>query len=456
MTVKVPALFRRSAVERTILALLSLAFLLLVTVVVASGFMVQGARNLDDQVNHSQRVRANARDVLINTLDAETGERGYLATDQPVYLMGYNDAVDRLTATMKALTRQVRGDLGQMRRVDTLRLHVDARVVELKRSVAYVVAGRAPEAVVVMRQGKGLEEMTRIRVLIAEIDRVETNALAKHSQAAGEAEERTLLVNVASALLIAAVGLISIAVVRQYVGQLRESRVEIDRVNQGLEETVEARTGDLVQVNDDLRLARDRAETLLREVNHRIGNSLQLASSFIAMQSRAIKGAGAKAALRDTQSRLEAVAHIHRSLYTSEDVTVVELKDYLTGLVEALRGSLAPFPGGPKIVFRADPLTAPTDRAVSLGVILAELVTNAVKYAYAPGAAGEIRIRLKAKGELRGVLVVEDDGAGMSGGAPKGTGLGARIIEAMAANLNGEVTYDAKEKGVRATLAFKL
>jgi two-component sensor histidine kinase len=191
-------------------------------------------------------------------------------------------------------------------------------------------------------------------------------------------------------------------------------------------------------------------------VNHRIGNSLQLASSFIAMQARAVKGDSAKAALRGTQSRLEAVAHIHRSLYTSDDVTTVDLHEYLAGLVEALQGSLAPYPGGPRLTFRAEPLRAPTDRAVSLGVILAELVTNAVKYAYPPDCGGEIRVRLLAPGDHRGVLIVEDDGQGMGEGPPKGTGLGKRIIEAMAANLSARMEYDDKEPGVRARLAFQL
>jgi len=209
------------------------------------------------------------------------------------------------------------------------------------------------------------------------------------------------------------------------------------------------------EADAEVRAARDRAEALLREVNHRIGNSLQLVSSFIGMQTRALKEESARQALRETQARIEAVAHIHRRLYTSDDVTSVELKDYFAGLVEELSNSIARETGSPTIELYAEPLRAPTDRAVSLGVIVAELVTNAVKYAYPDGKGGEIRVRLTAESDRSGVLVVEDDGQGLGDGAPKGSGLGQRIIGAMATNLRSAVTYENGRQGVRARLAFE-
>ena len=200
--------------------------------------------------------------------------------------------------------------------------------------------------------------------------------------------------------------------------------------------------------------ARDRAEALLREVNHRIGNSLQLVSSFISMQARTVKDEAASQALRETQARIEAVAQIHRRLYTSDDVTTVELGDYFQGLVDELKSSLGPEEGAPSIVLTAESLRVPTDRAVSLGVAVAELVTNAMKYAYAEGQGGEIRVLLAREGD-RAVLTVEDDGAGMGDGAPKGTGLGSMILKAMATNLQSRIEYDAAHRGVRARLRFE-
>lgn len=211
------------------------------------------------------------------------------------------------------------------------------------------------------------------------------------------------------------------------------------------------------EAQEQVRLARDRAEAMLREVNHRVGNSLQLVSSFMSLQQRHLSDEGARAALREAQARIEAVAHVHRRLYTSGDMERVELDAYLEGLVEELAKSVGPDGSAPAITLDAQPIWVSTDQAVSLGVVVTELITNAVKYAYAPGQGGEIRVLLKADAEgRRASLTVEDDGPGLGEGTPKGTGLGGKIITAMASGLRSAVEFDPAHKGVRARLAFDL
>ncbi|WP_419466088.1 histidine kinase dimerization/phosphoacceptor domain -containing protein [Brevundimonas vesicularis] len=207
---------------------------------------------------------------------------------------------------------------------------------------------------------------------------------------------------------------------------------------------------------EEIRRARDRAEAMLREVNHRVGNSLQLVSSFMSLQMRHVTDQGAKDALRESQARIEAVAHVHRRLYTSGDMSHVAMDEYLVGLMDELSKSIGPDDGSPKLTLDAEPLSVTTDQAVSIGVIVTELVTNAVKYAYAPGQGGEIRIHMRRENENRVMLTVEDDGPGMGDGTPKGTGLGGKIISAMASGLRSAVEFDGAHKGVRARLSFDL
>ncbi len=210
------------------------------------------------------------------------------------------------------------------------------------------------------------------------------------------------------------------------------------------------------EAQEQVRLARDRAEAMLREVNHRVGNSLQLVSSFMSLQLRHLVDEGARAALKESQARIEAVAHVHRRLYTSGDMSSVAMDEYLEGLIDELSQSLCPSEGGCSIHLKCSPMKVSTDQAVSLGVVVTELVTNAVKYAYAPDHPGQIRVSLDQGADGRAVLTVEDDGAGMGDGSVKGTGLGGKIISAMASGLRSAVEIDKAHKGVRARLVFDL
>ena len=228
--------------------------------------------------------------------------------------------------------------------------------------------------------------------------------------------------------------------------------VEAERLRRGRAEAERA----LKEANARLEAVVERQSVLLREVNHRVANSLQLVSSLVHMQASALKPGEAKDALKDTQARISAIMQVHRRLYTSDDVERVDMREYLKGLVQELEHSLPAGGGERHIRLTASPVELATDKAVSLGVIVAELVTNAYKYAYAPDRAGEIRVALHEEGR-RVRLVVEDDGEGLAAGAaPKGTGLGQKVIAAMATSLAAKVELDPAHKGVRAQLAFDL
>lgn len=210
------------------------------------------------------------------------------------------------------------------------------------------------------------------------------------------------------------------------------------------------------RAEQEMREARDRAELLLSEVNHRIANSLSLVASLVRMQSSMVKDPGALAALSETQARIRAVAGVHRRLYRSTDVRQVALQDYVRELLDDLQTGFHAEGRPSEFACATDPVLASTDRAVTVGVVLTELVTNAVKYAYPPGQPGPIRVTLQATGENRARILVEDDGAGWTGeGEPQGSGLGTRIIRALLADLEGELTYRPVSAGTCAVFDFR-
>jgi two-component sensor histidine kinase len=195
-------------------------------------------------------------------------------------------------------------------------------------------------------------------------------------------------------------------------------------------------------------------EVLLREVNHRVGNSLQIIASLLHLQASSAAEDDVKAALTNAMGRVAAVAQVHRRLYTSHDLKSVLLNQYLDALLEDLRRS-AEGNRMSRLTLKCEPIEIDPDRAVAIGIIVNELVMNAVKYAY-PDGAGPIHVDLTGRGsELE--LCIADDGVGLNAKAdPRSTGMGQRIVTAMAAKLAASVERDPAHSGTRIILRFPL
>ena len=205
------------------------------------------------------------------------------------------------------------------------------------------------------------------------------------------------------------------------------------------------------RAHTEVRAARDRAMTLLEEVNHRVANSLALVVSLVRMQAAATPDANAKSVLAETQARISAVANLHRTLYASETVLAVDLATYLHALIDELRQSIAAATHTVTLSVQTVSARIGTERAVAIGMIATELITNAIKYAY-PDGLGEVRLLLEKDPEGGLTLAIEDDGVGFTGDFEKGGGLGGRIVWAMARSLGTEVNYEKPARGARATL----
>jgi two-component sensor histidine kinase len=194
-------------------------------------------------------------------------------------------------------------------------------------------------------------------------------------------------------------------------------------------------------------------EVLLREVNHRVGNSLQIIASLLHLQANSSTDDDVKAALTNAMGRVAAVAQVHRRLYTSHDLKSVLLNQYLDALLEDLRRS-AEGNRMSRLTLKAEPIEIDPDRAVAIGIIVNELVMNAVKYAY-PDGAGPIHVDLRAQDDHL-LLSIADDGVGLNVKTdPRSTGMGQRIVSAMASKLEASVERDPDHAGTRIMLRFR-
>jgi two-component sensor histidine kinase len=211
----------------------------------------------------------------------------------------------------------------------------------------------------------------------------------------------------------------------------------------------------------EVRAARDRYKALaaerallLREVNHRVSNSLQLIASLLQLQSRG-SSPEVKDALLEAHNRVLAVAKVHRSLYTSENVQSVALHRYLEALTHDIQSAAGEDRQAGHFTLECDPIEIEPDRAVAVGVMLTELILNAWKHAYPEGAAGPIRVTLKAINPHESLLSVEDDGVGFANGREPGeNGLGTIIVKAMSQKLGASIRYEGKQPGTRVSVSF--
>ncbi|CCE01074.1 response regulator [Bradyrhizobium sp. STM 3809] len=211
----------------------------------------------------------------------------------------------------------------------------------------------------------------------------------------------------------------------------------------------------------EVRASRDRyaalaaeREVLLREVNHRVGNSLQIIASLLHLQANSSAQDDVKAALTNAMGRVAAVAQVHRRLYTSQDLKSVLLNQYLDSLLDDLRRS-AEGNRMSRLTLKAVPVEIDPDRAVAIGIVVNELVMNAVKYAY-PDGPGPIHVELRLEGDDV-VLSIADNGVGLNATSdPRSTGMGQRIVSAMATKLDATVEPDPTHDGTRIVVRFRL
>ncbi len=194
----------------------------------------------------------------------------------------------------------------------------------------------------------------------------------------------------------------------------------------------------LAQKNELIQLALGDKETLLKEIHHRVKNNLQIISSLLSLQTRYISDKKAIQAVNEGKNRVKSMALIHQK----DNLTGIEMDDYIQNLVESLFASYGISDG--KIKFTTDiaPIRLDVDTAIPLGLILNELVSNALKHAF-NNDGGELLIELKEKNKKLH-FKIKDNGKGISEkDKDKKEGFGLRLIDSLARKLKATVSLDS-------------
>ena len=437
------------AVIRTTVALLAIGFMTLVSIVGMTVWLNEQAQQYTNNAIKDRDVRVSAVDLRSAIQIAESSQRGYLTLGNEIYLAPFDNA--RVTAKrelerLPSLLNPVPESEAVMERLSKA---VTEKFNEMDSTVALKRNMQNAEALELFRSNRGKVLMDEINVFLSSIIRNSDARLTTGViEQKANAEKLRLASGLGGLIILLVAGTVTILGSR-YAREIADARDQVRILNINLEKRVAERTSALGR-------ALGRAELLLAEVNHRVANSLMLVASLVKMQARSVQDLSAKKALGETESRIYAIADVHKQLYNSGDVEFVALNEYLADLLRRLESTMQSEGHGAGLRFDLDPIKTTPDASVNLGIVMNEWVTNAFKYAY-PSSRGEVRVSLKRLEESRGELIVEDDGIGIKDGSPaKGTGLGVKLVSAMAANLNGEVRYVANVRGTTARLEFPI
>lgn len=189
-------------------------------------------------------------------------------------------------------------------------------------------------------------------------------------------------------------------------------------------------------------LVKEEKGLLLREIHHRVKNNLQVITSLLSLQSNKVSDPKMRALLRESRNRVRAMAMVHETLYRSDDLHAVDCAEYLRALAGPLYQSYGLKPGAVELRIQVPPGTRISlETATPFGLIVNELMSNALKHGFPNGRRGEILVRMERLGGDRYRLVVADNGVGFPPDLEprRSETLGLRLVEALAEQVSGSV-----------------
>jgi len=195
-------------------------------------------------------------------------------------------------------------------------------------------------------------------------------------------------------------------------------------------------------------------EFLIKEIHHRVKNNLEIVSSLLALQSAKLKDVNTINVMQESQNRVQSMSMIHQRLYQGEHLASIEMKAYFINLGQHILDSFGA-EGRITLKCKMNAIELDVDNAMPLGLIVNELLTNALKYAFPKNIKGIITIHLEQKDENTLILEVKDNGVGSDLKTTQGTGFGFQLIKLLTQQLSGKMKNDTTN-GTRFIFEFKI
>ncbi|MDE1993497.1 MAG: CHASE3 domain-containing protein [Rhizobiaceae bacterium] len=476
---------------RSTLILLAVGTVVLLGIVISSLWLVHLNSEYSDKTAELRRIRSSAVDLLTALQDTETGQRGFLLTNDQTYLSPYQKALIELPERRKRLSDNVAAYPEYAGKLGELAHAIDQKMAELTETINLARNGKLPEAVDIVKNNTGKDDMVNIRAILGGFLNLTDNRLRDIVGQQLDAADNLQWVTVGGALMLLVVLAGAITVIVQHVRELSRARSEVEALNVGLEERVEERTRDLMQANQEIQrfahiVTHDLRAPLVnimgflseldislkpltayvlsdesrpteddvRDARHAVQTDVPEAMSFI--RSSAAK----------MDSLINAILKLSREGRRKLQPERIDLRAQIETAAASLHHQMIASGAEMEIVVAVSEIV--TDR-FSLDQILANLFDNAIKY-QVPERPLRLSVRVFPQGRGYVGIDVKDNGRGIArqdferifemfrragDQDQKGEGIGLAYVRSLTRNLGGDISVRS-ELGSGSTFTLRL
>ncbi len=414
-------------------------------------FLSYGVNNQVVDISKNFELREQVGRVTRIAYNIEMSRRGYLLTLDDAYLELYQRSIVNIDQTLSDLALLTEGNPQQDARVKKIKALVERAHDDVRTTVNLAKAGKVQDAIEKVRGDEGRVLMDQLSETVSQFIAIEEQELAERNAHIDQMRywlTATSIVALASAVMLS---FLLFSRAQRAARVLFEGQSVLLSEKELLEQRVRERTAELEKERAIAERERRRVEVLLQDSNHRIGNSLATVSSLLGLQLRQTRSEEARAALSAARDRVQTVSTAHRRLRLGEDMESTRIDEFLETVIADIRNAIGV---DRKISFQTDfaPIDLKARDVTTVGIILGELITNAVKHAFKGRDEGQIAVSFKYD-DKTGIpaLIVEDNGVGWqrddAENAKERSGLGTLVVEQLCMQFGEKPVYEISESG---------